>query len=101
MQTLDDEAGDHIFRGPAVASGNGPKAGAGYSPAEMTLTLMGLLQAGGVALDDVSLLRGDDSHPASRHDSRKTEDFLIFRIFLGQTRHCKSLCDLLGDKSAL
>lgn len=31
----------------------------GYSPAEMTLTLMGLLQAGGVALDDVSLLRGD------------------------------------------
>jgi len=32
----------------------------GYSPAEMTLTLMGLLQAGGVALDDVSLLRGDE-----------------------------------------
>ena len=31
----------------------------GYSPAEMTLTLMGLLQSGGVALDDVSLLRGD------------------------------------------
>jgi len=31
----------------------------GYSPAETTLTLMGLLQAGGVALDDVSLLRGD------------------------------------------
>ena len=31
----------------------------GYSPAEMTLTLMGLLQAGGIALDDVSLLRGD------------------------------------------
>ncbi len=31
----------------------------GYSPAEMTLTLMGLLQAGGVALDDVSMLRGD------------------------------------------
>ena len=31
----------------------------GYSPAEMTLTLIGLLQAGGVALDDVSLLRGD------------------------------------------
>src|ERR1035437_4105243 len=32
----------------------------GYSPAEMTFTLMGLLQAGGVALDDVSLLRGDE-----------------------------------------
>ena len=32
----------------------------GYRPAEMTLTLMGLLQAGGVALDDVSLLRGDE-----------------------------------------
>jgi len=32
----------------------------GYSPAEMVLTLMGLLQAGGVALDDVSLLRGDE-----------------------------------------
>ena len=32
----------------------------GYSPAESTLTLMGLLQAGGVALDDVSLLRGDE-----------------------------------------
>lgn len=32
----------------------------GYSPAETTLTLMGLLQAGGVALDDVSLLRGDE-----------------------------------------
>ena len=32
----------------------------GYSPAEITLTLMGLLQSGGVALDDVSLLRGDE-----------------------------------------
>ena len=32
----------------------------GYSPAEATFTLMGLLQAGGVALDDVSLLRGDE-----------------------------------------
>lgn len=32
----------------------------GYSPAETTFTLMGLLQAGGVALDDVSLLRGDE-----------------------------------------
>ena len=33
----------------------------GYKPAETTFTLMGLLQAGGVALDDVSLLRGDDT----------------------------------------
>jgi len=32
----------------------------GYSPAETTLALMGLLQAGGAALDDVSLLRGDE-----------------------------------------
>lgn len=32
----------------------------GYKPAEMILTLMGLLQAGGTALDDVSLLRGDE-----------------------------------------
>ena len=32
----------------------------GYKPAEMILTLMGLLQAGGRALDDVSLLRGDE-----------------------------------------
>lgn len=32
----------------------------GYGPAETTFTLMGLLQAGGVALDDVSLLRGDE-----------------------------------------
>ena len=32
----------------------------GYSPAEMIFALMGLLQAGGIALDDVSLLRGDE-----------------------------------------
>jgi hypothetical protein len=32
----------------------------GYKPAETTLTLMGLLQSGGAALDDVSLLRGDE-----------------------------------------
>jgi len=32
----------------------------GYKPAETAFTLMGLLQAGGVALDDVSLLRGDE-----------------------------------------
>lgn len=32
----------------------------GYKPAETILTLMGMLQAGGVALDDVSLLRGDE-----------------------------------------
>ncbi|PJA12446.1 MAG: hypothetical protein COX66_17370, partial [Elusimicrobia bacterium CG_4_10_14_0_2_um_filter_63_34] len=31
----------------------------GYSPAEAAFTLMGLLQAGGNALDDVALLRGD------------------------------------------
>lgn len=32
----------------------------GYKPAEMIFTLMGLLQAGGVALDDVFVLRGDE-----------------------------------------
>jgi hypothetical protein len=32
----------------------------GYKPAETTFTLMGLLQSGGAALDDVSLLRGDE-----------------------------------------
>lgn len=32
----------------------------GYKPAETILTLIGLLQAGGTALDDVSLLRGDE-----------------------------------------
>ena len=31
----------------------------GYSPAEAAFTLMGLLQVGGNALDDVALLRGD------------------------------------------
>ena len=31
----------------------------GYKPAETTFALMGLLQSGGVVLDDVSLLRGD------------------------------------------
>lgn len=32
----------------------------GYKPAETTFTLMGLLQSGGVALDDVGLLAGDE-----------------------------------------
>lgn len=32
----------------------------GYQPAEVAFTLMGLMQSGGVALDDVSLLRGDE-----------------------------------------
>ena len=32
----------------------------GYKPAESTLALMALLQSGGKALDDVSLLRGDE-----------------------------------------
>ena len=32
----------------------------GYKPAETILTLMGLLQSGGRALDDVSILRGDE-----------------------------------------
>ena len=32
----------------------------GYAPAESALTLMGLIPSGGVALDDVSLLRGDE-----------------------------------------
>ena len=31
----------------------------GYKPAEAAFTLMGLLQSGGVSLDDVELLRGD------------------------------------------
>lgn len=31
----------------------------GYTPAESAFTLMGLIQAGGTALDDVGLLRGD------------------------------------------
>ena len=32
----------------------------GYKPAESALALMGLLQSGGKALDDVSILRGDE-----------------------------------------
>ena len=32
----------------------------GYAPAEMVFTLMGLLQSGGIALDDVNVLRGDE-----------------------------------------
>src|ERR1035437_4669841 len=32
----------------------------GYSPAESIFSLMGLIQAGGVALDDISLLQGDE-----------------------------------------
>jgi hypothetical protein len=32
----------------------------GYKPAEAAFTLMGMLQSGGVALDDVSLLKGDE-----------------------------------------
>lgn len=32
----------------------------GYAPAESAFTLMGLIESGGVALDDVSLLRGDE-----------------------------------------
>ncbi len=32
----------------------------GYSPAESIFTLMGLIQAGGVALDDISLLQSDE-----------------------------------------
>jgi len=39
------------------------------------------------------------SYPASRHDSRKTEDFSIFRIFLGPTRLGKGVRDLLGSKA--
>jgi hypothetical protein len=40
------------------------------------------------------------SYPASRHDSRKTKDFSIFRIFLGPTQLYESLRDLLGLSSA-
>ncbi len=36
------------------------KRARGYKPAENAFTLMGLLQSGGQALDDVSLLKGDD-----------------------------------------
>jgi hypothetical protein len=32
----------------------------GYTPAESLFSLMGLIQAGGVALDDISLLQGDE-----------------------------------------
>lgn len=32
----------------------------GYAPAESAFTLMGLIESGGIALDDVSLLRGDE-----------------------------------------
>lgn len=32
----------------------------GYKPAEVAFALMGLLQSGGVALDDIDLLRGDE-----------------------------------------
>lgn len=32
----------------------------GYAPAETVFTLMGLIQSGGIALDDVSVLRGDE-----------------------------------------
>ncbi|MFH1724494.1 MAG: IS1380 family transposase [Elusimicrobiota bacterium] len=32
----------------------------GYAPAESAFALMGLIQSGGIALDDVSLLRGDE-----------------------------------------
>ena len=32
----------------------------GYAPAETAFTLMGLIQSGGIALDDISLLRGDE-----------------------------------------
>src|SRR3989338_11366808 len=31
----------------------------GYTPAQTVFSLMGLLQVGGVALDDIELLRGD------------------------------------------
>jgi hypothetical protein len=32
----------------------------GYTPAESLFSLMGLIQAGGVALDDIALLQGDE-----------------------------------------
>ena len=32
----------------------------GFKPAESAFAIMGLIQAGGEALDDVSLLKGDD-----------------------------------------
>jgi hypothetical protein len=67
-QTITSYAGLPLLMGMARSLGleeklNGLKVKErerGYKPAEMIWTLMGLLQAGGVALDDVSLLRGDE-----------------------------------------
>ena len=67
-QTITSYAGLPLLMGMARSLGleeklNGLKLKErerGYKPAEMIWTLMGLLQAGGVALDDVSLLRGDE-----------------------------------------
>lgn len=67
-QAITSFAGLPLFLGMARSLGLEEKLNAlplkkrerGYSPAETTFTLMGLLQAGGAALDDVSLLRGDE-----------------------------------------
>ena len=67
-QTITSYAGLPLLMGMARSLGlegklNGLKLKErerGYKPAEMIWTMMGLLQAGGVALDDVSLLRGDE-----------------------------------------
>ena len=67
-QTITSYAGLPLLMGMARSLGlqeklNGLKLKErerGYKPAEMIWTMMGLMQAGGVALDDVSLLRGDE-----------------------------------------
>jgi hypothetical protein len=67
-QTITSYAGLPLLMGMAGSLGlekklNGLKLKErerGYKPAEMIWTLMGLLQAGGVALEDVSLLKGDE-----------------------------------------
>ena len=66
-QAITSFAGLPLFLGMGYSLGLQEKLNAlplkerehGYKPAETTFTLMGLLQAGGVALDDVSLLQGD------------------------------------------
>ena len=56
----------------------------GYTSAETILTMIGLLQTGGVALDDVSLLRGDEG----------------LRVLLGELPAANTLGDSLRRYSA-
>lgn len=67
-QAITSFAGLPLFLGMAKTLGLEEKFNAlpikerdrGYTPAQTVFTLMGLLQSGGVALDDVSLLRNDE-----------------------------------------